>query len=124
MLGFTKHTQLTRFVDFVAAQAEISGGSGVVPVNTTFPTLLRHLAPILRGVVFLGQFRVGADCEGQGLRAVSFDNYVISRFIGLRPAKLNASHTFRQCHKVPALFRRCGGCRSCRKCRRGLSREF
>ena len=106
MLGFTKHTQLTRFVKFLRRQHFCT--ANLFRIGKAALAVLPDFPPLLRGVVFLGQFRVGAVCEGLGLRAVSFDNYVISRFIGLRPAKLNASHKFRQCHKVPALFRRCG----------------
>ena len=107
MLGFTKHTQLTRFVKFLRRQHFCT--ANLFRIGKAALAVLPDFPPLLRGVVFLGQFRVGAVCEGLGLRAVSFDNYVISRFIGLRPAKLNASHTFRQCHKVPALFDDAGG---------------
>ena len=60
---------LAGFVDFVAAKAKVCGGGDVVLINTTFPSALRHLSPVLSGVVFLRQphLSAGADCKGEGL---------------------------------------------------------
>lgn len=41
-------------MDLVAAQAKVGGGSNVVGLNLT-PAMPRHLAPLLGGVVFIGQ---------------------------------------------------------------------
>ena len=60
-------------VDFVAAEAKVGGGGGLVVVAVNIkPTVaapMLNLPPLLRGVVFLGRPHLGAGVAGIQLAA-------------------------------------------------------
>jgi hypothetical protein len=68
-----------RIMDLVAAQAEVSGGSDVVLVNTTLPAALCHLTPRLGRIIFIGKAALGGglDFQGIGLRTVGGSDEII-----------------------------------------------
>ena len=60
---FSGIAHLAGLVNFIAAKAKIGGCHHVFTCNMS--PLLWHLAPVLRGVVLLGQTHFGASADGK-----------------------------------------------------------